>query len=321
MSEQARGELDGGLRVDLRECRFHDFIHADAREVLRVFAGQDQVVDHLVRDRADRVAVVHDGHLRELPVTHFVDRGRERDLRLDVLDLLRLDLIDERLLLLSLQLGLEGRHHAPDDVVGGIHLFLLDLHDRRLADVRESRERGLREPEGLPQARDLLQVGHHCTGQGAYGTYSCRNFQDHCILLADGPDSGGRLHSGTVLPTSCRSATKAIYAPPHPRRTADGGLPWREISTSRNSSIRRSNSKARRSSSARGSATRTASPTVWRKSSRGRFPRCISSGSGGSSITTRIRSRSSGDRARRSSAAASSSNRRTSSWSAGRRRW
>src|SRR5207249_2086303 len=149
VSQQARRELDGRLRVDLRECGLHDLVHANPREVLRVFSGQDQVVDHLVRDRADRMAVVHDGHLGELPAAHLVDRGREGDLRFDVLDLLRLDLIDERLLLLPLQLGLEGRHHAPDDVVGGVHLLLLDLHDRRLADVRESRERGLRKPEEL----------------------------------------------------------------------------------------------------------------------------------------------------------------------------
>src|SRR3989449_2836372 len=166
VSQQARSELDGRLRVDLRERRLHDLVHSDPREVLRVFPGQDQVVDHLVRNRADRMAVVHDGHLGELPAAHLLDRVREGDLRFDVLDLLRLDLLDERLLLLPLQLGLEGRHHAPDDVVGGVHLLLLDLHDRRLADVRQARERGLCEPEGLPQARDLLQVRHHRNGNG-----------------------------------------------------------------------------------------------------------------------------------------------------------
>src|SRR3989442_14726349 len=103
VSQQARGELDRGLRVDLRERRLHDLVHPDPREILRVFSGQDEVVDHLVRDRADRVPVVHDGHLRELPVAHLVHGGGERDLRLDVLDLPRLDLFDERLLLLPLQ--------------------------------------------------------------------------------------------------------------------------------------------------------------------------------------------------------------------------
>ena len=100
-------------------------------------------------------------------MAHLVDRGHEGKLRFDVLDLARLDLLDERLLLLPFQLGLEGRHDPPDDVVGGVHLFLLDLHDRRLADIREARERGLREPEGLPQARDLLQLRHHHDGQWA----------------------------------------------------------------------------------------------------------------------------------------------------------
>src|SRR6267143_474837 len=166
VSEQTCRQLDGGFRVNLREGGLHDFVHANPREVLRISARQDQVVDHLVRDRADRMPVVHDRHLGELPTAHLIDRGRERHLRLDGLDLAALDLLHERLLLLLLQLRLQRVHDSAHAVVRRVHLALLDLHDRRLADVREASDRRLCEAEGLPQPRYLLQVGHHRPPEG-----------------------------------------------------------------------------------------------------------------------------------------------------------
>src|SRR5207245_9718391 len=164
-----------------------------------------------------------------------------------------------------LQLGLEGCHDPADDVVRGVHLPLLDLHDGRLADVRESRQGGLREPEGLPEPRDLFQIGHHLRRQWARGTYSYRNFKSDCILLAGEP----AMESLAAVPARRDAATKAIYAPPHPRRTAVGGLPSRAISTSRHSSTRTSTSRERRHSSARASAHRTACPADRRTASAG----------------------------------------------------
>src|SRR3989454_5393050 len=48
--------------------------------------------------------------------------------------------------------------------------------------------------------------------------------------LMDRGQEGGVLPQAP--PTARTPATKAIYAPPHPRRTAGGGFPWREISKS-----------------------------------------------------------------------------------------
>src|SRR5438309_1765366 len=322
VTEQAGREFHGSLGIDLRERGLHDLVHPDPREVLRVPAGQDEVVDHLVRNRADRMAIVHDRHLGELPAAHLIHGGFERDPRLHILDLAALDLVHERFLLLPFQLRLEGVHDPLHAIVRRIHLPLLDLHDRRLADVREASDRGLRESERLPQPRDLLQVRHHRPPRRPGSTYSCRNFRLNQIL-SEGPFSGGLETTCLgVVPSAERArATKAIYGTGHPRRTPVGGLPWRGTSLLRNSSTRRSRSRAMRSSNGRGSAIRTASRTGWRRPSPSPSARCTRNASDGSCITTRTRSRSSAVRAPRSSGAASSSNRRTSSWSAGRRRW
>src|SRR5439155_12248667 len=85
VTEQPRREFHGSLGIHLRERGLHDLVHTDPSEVLRVPAGEDQVVDHLVRDRADRMAVMHDGHLGELPAAHFIHGGFERDPRLYIL--------------------------------------------------------------------------------------------------------------------------------------------------------------------------------------------------------------------------------------------
>src|SRR6267143_848445 len=185
MSQQARRELHRGLPVDLRECRLHDLVDANPCEILRVPAAEDQIVDDLVRNRTDGMAVVHDRHLRELPPAHLVDRGGERNSGLDVLDLPRLDLVHERSLLMPFHLRLEGVHDPPDGIVRGIHLLLLDLHDRRLTDVREACDRRLRETECLAKARNLLEVRHHRAGQRERDTYSYRNFGINCLLLAN----------------------------------------------------------------------------------------------------------------------------------------
>src|SRR2546429_7956539 len=268
------------------------------------------------------MAVVHDRHLGELPAAHLVDGGFERDLRLHILDLAALDLVHERLLLLPLQLRLEGVHDALHAIVRRVHLPLLDLHDRRLTHVREASDRGLRESERLAEPRNLLQVRHHRPPRRPGGTYSCRNFRLNQILSERPPSGGWEMACRAFVPPAERvRATKAIYGTGHPRRTPVGGLPWRGTSLSRNSSTRRSRSRAMRSSSGRGSAIRTASRTGSRRPSPSPSARCTRNASDGSCITTRTRSRSSAVRAPRSSGEASSSNRRTSSWSAGRRRW
>src|SRR2546430_5380596 len=151
------------------------------------------------------MAVVHDRHLGELPAAHLVHGGLERDLRLHILDLAALDLVHERLLLLPLQLRLEGVHDPLPAVVRRVHLPLLDLHDRRLAHVREASDRGLRESERLAKPRDLLQVRHHRPPRGPRGTYSCRNFRLNQILSA-GPFSGG---PETTCPAFVPSAERA----------------------------------------------------------------------------------------------------------------
>src|SRR5437016_8713461 len=214
------------------------------------------------------MAVVHDRHLGELQAAHLVHGGFERDLRLHILDHAALDLVHERLLLLPLQLRLEGVHDALHAIVRRVHLPLLDLHDRRLTHVREPSDRGLRESERLAEPRNLLQVRHQRPPRRPGGTYSCRNFRLNQIL-SERPFSGGPETTcpGAVPSAERVRATKAIYGTGHPRRTSVGGLPWRGTSLSRNSSTRRSRSRAMRSSSGRGSAIRTASRTASRRRS------------------------------------------------------
>src|SRR5467141_3235515 len=268
------------------------------------------------------MAVVHDRHLGELPAAHLIHGRLEGDLRFHVLDLAALDLVHERLFLLPLQLGTKGVHDPLHAVVRRVHLPLLDLHDRRLAHVREPGDRGLREPEGLPKPRDLLQARHHRPPRGSRTTYSCRNFRLNQIL-SEGPFSGGwETTCPASVPSDARArATKTIYGPGHPRRTPIGGIPWRGTSLLRNSSTRRSRSRAMRSSNGQGSATRTASPTGSPRPCPSPSARCTRSASDASCTTTRTRSRSSVGRAPPSSGAACSSSPRTSSWSAAQRRW
>src|SRR5207244_13602551 len=247
--------------------------------------------------------------------------GCTLDPRAHVLGVVAVGLVHDRLLLLPLQLRLECVHYPLHAVVRRVHLPLLDLDDRRLADVREASDRGLRESEGLPKPRNLLQVRHHRPPRRPGGTYSCRNFRLNQILSERPPSGGREMACRAFVPSAARArATKAIYGTGHPRRTPVGGLPWRGTSLLRNSSTRRSRSRAMRSSNGRGSAIRTASRTGWRRPSPSPSARCTRNASDGSCITTRTRSRSSAGRARRSSGAASSSNRGAASSAAGGRR-
>src|SRR5438105_9508332 len=233
------------------------------------------------------MAVVHDRHLGELPAAHLIHGGLERDPRLYVLDLAALDLVHERFLLLPFQLRLEGVHDPLHAVVRRVHLPLLDLHDRRLAHVREASDRGLRESEGLAEPRDLLQVRHHRPPGRPGGTYSFRNFRLNQIL-PEGPFSGGpETTCPAAVPSAERArATKAIYGTGHPRSTPDREVPWRGTSLLRNPYTRRSRSRAISSSSGTGSAIRTASRTGWRNSSPTPSGRCTRNASDRSCVTT-----------------------------------